>query len=267
VSGLIEIGALDLILATMFIVVVGGLSIVMALGLVRSFFVATLRTYLQLLALGFVLRWIFDLNEWWVVLIAIVVMILAAVHTILPRVKQGPRGIARGTFVAVFTSGLTVTFAVTGIIVSVDPWYDARYVIPIAGMIFGASMTGIAIALERLFSDLRRREDEIWTLLALGATRWEASIESIRSALTAGLIPTINAMCAVGIVHIPGMMTGQVLAGADPVIASRYQIVVMLMIAAATALGAIIAVGLCYGRAFDDEDRLTLRADAGKRGS
>ena len=121
-SGVIEIGTVDLILATVFIVIVGGLSIVMALGLVRSLFVATLRTYLQLLALGFVLRWIFDVNTWWLVLLALFVMILASVHTVLPRVKHGPRGIARGTFLAVFISGLTVTFAVTGVVVSVDPW-------------------------------------------------------------------------------------------------------------------------------------------------
>ncbi len=102
-------------------------------------------------------------------------------------------------------------------------------------------------------------------MLAMGASPWEASLTSIRTALTAGLIPILNSMSAVGIVFIPGMMTGQVLAGADPQIAARYQIVVMLMLSAATSLGAMISVLLAYRRAFDDEERLILRDKARSR--
>jgi len=88
-------------------------------------------------------------------------------------------------------------------------------------------------------------------LLALGATRWEASLPSIRTALNAGLMPTINSMNAVGLVFVPGMMTGQLLAGADPLVAAKYQIVVMLMISAATGIGAITSVYWGYRYAFD----------------
>ena len=142
------------------------------------------------------------------------------------------------------------SFAVTGLIVQVEPWYEPRYVIPLAGMVLGNSMTGIALALERVFADLDRRSDELLALTALGATPWEAAHQSVRDALRAGLIPTINSMAAAGIVFIPGMMAGQILAGADPLTATGYQIVVMLMVAAATAIGSVTAVLLTYRRRF-----------------
>ncbi len=132
-------------------------------------------------------------------------------------------------------TGFVVTFVVTGAIIQVQPPYRADYVIPIAGMVLGNSMNGIALALERVFADLDARDEEILALTALGASSWEAASPSIRSALRAGLIPTLNSMAAVGIVFIPGMMAGQILAGADPLAATGYQIVVMLMVAAATA--------------------------------
>ena len=149
--------------------------------------------------------------------------------------------------------GFAVTFAVTGLVVQVEPWYEARYVIPIAGMVLGNSMNGIALTLERVFADLQAREAEVLSLTALGATPWEAARDSIRAAVRAGLIPTINSMAAVGIVFIPGMMTGQVLAGVDPVDAAGYQIVVMLMVSAATALGSILTVLLSYRKRFSAE--------------
>jgi putative ABC transport system permease protein len=90
-------------------------------------------------------------------------------------------------------------------------------------------------------------------LTALGATPWESAQTSVRSSVKAGMIPIINSMAAAGLVFIPGMMTGQVLAGVDPVQATGYQIVVMLMIAAATGLGTIGAVMLAYRTAFDEE--------------
>jgi putative ABC transport system permease protein len=150
-------------------------------------------------------------------------------------------------------TGFIVTFSVTGVIVQVEPWYLPQYVIPLAGMVIGNSMTGVALALERVFADMDAREGEILALTALGATPWEAAHGSIRLALRAGLIPTINSMAAAGLVFIPGMMAGQILAGADPVTATGYQIVVMLMVAAATAMGSVVALLLTYHRRFSTD--------------
>lgn len=249
-GGVTVIGPWQLGVATLFVVFVGVLSIRLALGITKDLAIATLRTYLQLLALGFVLRWVFGINSPWLVLGILLLMVLMASRILIQRSPDAPKGIFGDVFISMLLTGFLVTFAVTGVIVQVDPWYLPRYVIPLAGMVIGNSMTGIALALERMFADLDARKDEVLALTALGATPWEASHSAIRLALRAGLIPTINSMAAAGIVFIPGMMAGQILAGADPVIATGYQIVVMLMVAAATALGSVVALMLTYRRRF-----------------
>ncbi len=252
-GAIVEIGWIELVLATGFMLLVGGASLALGLGLVKDLGIATLRTYLQLLALGFVLRWVFGVGEWWIVIAMVGLMTAAAAAIIVRRSPDAPPGILGSSFLSMALTGFIVTFAVTGLIVRVPTWYEARYVIPIAGMVLGNSMNGIALALERVFADLDARAEDILALTALGATPWEAARSSVRAALRAGLIPTINAMAAAGIVFIPGMMTGQVLAGADPVAATKYQIVVMLMVSAATAMGSVLAVLLSYRRRFTAE--------------
>jgi putative ABC transport system permease protein len=249
-SSAIPIGWEGLAIATLFVVFVGIVSIRMSLGITRDLAVATARTYAQLIALGFVLRWVFGVAQPWLVLAIMVLMVLSAAQIIVRRSPDAPRGIFGSAFLAMALTGFIVTFAVTGVIVQVEPWYLPQYVIPLAGMVLGNSMTGIALSIERVYSDFDARSDDMLALVAMGATPREAAHKSIRSALRAGLIPTINSMAAAGLVFIPGMMAGQILAGADPVTATGYQIVVMLMVSAATAMGSLIAVMLTYRRRF-----------------
>lgn len=249
-EGAVVIGWPQLLLAASFMLITGALSVAIGLGLVKDLAIASVRTYVQLLALGLVLRWVFSVRLWWVVVVLLGVMTVVATRIVVKRAPDAPRGLFGSALFSMAITAITVTFAVTALIVRVPVWYEPRYVIPIAGMVLGNSMTGIALALERLFSDLDARSGEILALTALGADRWEAARASVRLALRAGLIPTINSMAAAGIVFIPGMMTGQVLAGADPLEATKYQIVVMLMVSAATAIGSILAVMLSYRRAF-----------------
>ena len=206
-DGVIAIGWGELALATLFMLVTGALSLAIGLGLVKDLAIGTVRTYLQLLALGFVLRWVFETRLWWVVVLILGLMTVMATRIVLRRAPDAPPGLFGSSFVAMAFTGITVTFAVTALVVRVPVWYEPRYVIPIAGMVLGNSMTGIALALERLFSDLESRSGEVLSLAALGASTWEAARDSVRSALRAGLIPTINSMAAAGIVFIPGMMT------------------------------------------------------------
>ncbi|MCE5190901.1 MAG: iron export ABC transporter permease subunit FetB [Actinomycetia bacterium] len=252
-NGVVAIGWPQLLLAAGFMLITGALSLAIGLGLVKDLAVASVRTYVQLLALGVVLRWVFAVRLWWVVVLLLGFMTVVATRIVVKRAPDAPRGLFSPALFSMVVTAITVTFAVTALIVRVPVWYEPRYVIPIAGMVLGNSMTGIALSLERLFSDLDARSGEILALTALGADRWEAARASVRLALRAGLIPTINSMAAAGIVFIPGMMTGQVLAGADPLEATKYQIVVMLMISAATAIGSILAVMLSYRRAFTAE--------------
>lgn len=250
VGGVIAIGPWQLAIATGLVVVVAVISLRLALGIERDLVVATVRTYIQLILLGLVLRWVFRIDSPWLVLAILGVMMVAAATTIVKRAPDAPPGILGSSMLSMLLTGFTVTFAVTGLIVQVEPWYRAQYVIPIAGMVLGNSMNGVALALERTFADLDSHSEEILSLIALGATPWEAAGDTVRVAIRAGLIPTINSMAAAGLVFIPGMMTGQVLAGADPLRAAYYQIVVMLMVSAATALGSVLAVLLSYRRRF-----------------
>ena len=254
----IEIGPWELAAATGFVFVSGLLALWLRLGLTRPLLVATLRTYIQLLALGLVLKWIFQLDNAWFVLGILMLMMLTAAQTIVSRLgRRSPRFVL-GSLGGVVVSAVTVTFAVTGLLIRVEPWYEARYVLPIAGMVMGNSMNGIALSLERLFEGFQSRRAEVLLRLSLGATPWEASLPLIRAAFRAGMLPTLNSMTTVGIVFIPGMMTGQVLAGVDPMTGTAYQIVVMLMLSAATAIGAIISMMITYRHAFDSQQALAI---------
>jgi UDP-glucose/iron transport system permease protein len=130
------------------------------------------------------------------------------------------------------------------VVVQVRPWWEPQYIIPIAGMILGNSMTSAALAGDRLQGDLRARADEVEARLALGFSGQEAVQPMVRAALRAAMIPTVNGMMTVGVVQLPGMMTGQILAGSSPLLAIRYQIVVVFMQASATGLGSLLFVRL-----------------------
>lgn len=252
------IGWFQLSLATFLILMTGFISMLMSLGLGRTLLIATVRTYLQLIALGLALDWIFKGQAAWITLGVFLLMMLLTAYMALERIKKRPPGLYGPTLITVIVTGLIVTFSVTHLIIQVEPWYDPRYLLSIGGMILGNIMNSIALTVERLFDDLRKRVEEVHQALAFGGTPWEVSLPSLRTALLAGLMPTINTMSAVGLVHIPGVMTGQLLAGAPPIEAAKYQIVVMLMISAATALAAMGSAYLVYRRAFDKEWRFVL---------
>jgi putative ABC transport system permease protein len=136
-------------------------------------------------------------------------------------------------------------------IVQADPWYLPQYAIPFLGMILGNTLTGISLGLDRFGEALTTGRDAVEMRLTLGATRWEAALPAIREAVRTGMIPILNSMTVAGLVSLPGMMTGQLLSGVDPVEAVKYQIVIMFVIASATALGTVGVVLLSYRRLFN----------------
>ncbi|MEW5802498.1 MAG: iron export ABC transporter permease subunit FetB [bacterium] len=248
---IIPIGNLELLLALLFILVTIGIILWLRLGLAKDLTIATVRCYGQLLLLGFVLAFIFTHDSPWLTAGAMLVMIGFGVQNITNLLRNSPYRLFWPVLASMAVTGIPITFAVTMLVIGVTPWYRAQYVIPLAGMVFGNSMSGIALAAERVFSDLEGRRDKVRLLITLGAAPWDASLPSIRAAVKAGLVPTINRTATVGVVAIPGMMTGQILAGANPLEAARYQIVIMLMLAAASSLGAITVALWSYKKAFD----------------
>src|SRR2546428_419580 len=199
-------------------------------------------------ARGLTLAAVFPAARWSWVGLTPVVMTAVATHAAvsrLPKPIPGGYGIAA---VALFVStGVTLAYVI-GAVVQVRPWYEPQYIIPIAGMILGSSMTSAALGGDRLQGELRVRAAEVETRLALGFSGREAMQPLVRSALRAAMIPVVNGMMTVGLVQLPGMMTGQILAGSSPLLAIRYQIVVVFMQAAATALASLFFVRLIAGR-------------------
>jgi len=252
-SGVVDIQGWQLAIAALLILVAAFASYGFKLGLARDIMVSMVRVFLQLFALGLVLRYVFRYQTWWLVALLVSVMLVSAVFIARGRVKKGPRGLEFSLFLSLMVTSLTVSGLVVGVVIHPTPVWDARTVITITGMILGNSMSAVAVALDRLFADLDARDDEITTLVALGASTREAAQPSIRNSIRAGLIPTLANMSAAGVVFIPGMMTGQILGGADPVAAAKYQIVVLLMISAATTICNMIAVSMAYRKRFTDE--------------
>jgi putative ABC transport system permease protein len=249
----IELSYFQVSLAALLIVINGAISMLLKLGLERRLLVAAVCTVVQLLLIGFVLEWVFRLDRWYVVVAMMSIMTLVAGIAAIQRTGARYPGIWVRSVAATWASSWLVAALALFVIVRVRPWYTPQYAIPLLGMILGNTLNGVSLGLDRLGSELAGKRDEVESLLALGATRWEAARRPIQQAVKTGLIPTINAMMVVGIVSLPGMMTGQLLAGTSPVEAVKYQIVIMFLIASGTALGTVLVVLLSFRRLFNDD--------------
>ncbi|MDX2054915.1 MAG: iron export ABC transporter permease subunit FetB [Polyangiaceae bacterium] len=237
---------IDLIAATLLILVAGSVSAVLKLGLGKRLAVASVRSVVQLGLIGFVLEWVFSLERWYLVVAVFASMVVNAGVAAVQRTERRFSGIWQTGLFAVTLSSVVTTFVVVEVVIGVDPWYSPRYVIPLLGMVLGNALTGLSLTLDRVMADLDEKRDQVEGRLALGATIWQACRPHVREAVRLGMVPVLNSMAVVGIVSLPGMMTGQILGGASPIEAVKYQLVVMFMIACATSLGAIAAAMLCF---------------------
>lgn len=250
----------DIAISAGLVIALAVLSFYQRLALERQILIAGARTIIQLLLVGMVLKALFsDARLIWVMLMA-TVMLLVAGYEVMARQKrrlQGVWGFGIGA-VSMFITSFTVTLFALLVIIGNEPWYQPQYAIPLLGMMLGNTMNGIAISLDRLMSGAWQQRTMIEGRLMLGQGWQEAIGELRRDALRAGMIPTINGMATVGIVSLPGMMTGQILSGTIPVEAVKYQILIMFMISAGAGFGAVIALHLGAKRLFDERQRLRL---------
>ncbi len=184
---------------------------------------AVFRMLVQLLLIGYFLIFIFESDSAWVVLAVLLVMLCTSSWIALRTIKSRRRRLYKKALYAIALGGGITLLLITQGVLGLDPWYWPRYLIPLAGMIFANAMNSVSLAAERLFAELGR----------------DVQYEEARSiALRASLIPKTNALLAVGLVSLPGMMTGQILSGISPLIAARYQIMVMCMIFASAGISA-----------------------------
>ena len=228
----------DIALAASLLCVNAGLSIVYKLGTAKRLFIAATRMVVQLTLVGLVLKALFAAVSPWLTLLAAVAMIAFAGREAMARQERtfiGFWGYGLGTGSMLMAAGIVTIFGLTTQL-HADPWYDPRHAIPILGMILGNTMTGVSLSLDRLLSEADNGRGRIEARLALGHTFRQAMQGPLRSAMRAGLIPSVNGMAAAGLVSLPGMMTGQILAGVEPVEAVKYQLLIMFLIAWTSAI-------------------------------
>ena len=256
----IPLSARDLVVAAVLVVLDGALSVALGLGLHRQLAVATLRMVLQLLAVGLVLRAVFALASPAVTLLVVLAMVAVAAREVAARPQQrlarfgnylvGATAVALATLL---TSVLALTTALRP-----SPWYEARYAIPLAGIVLGNVLNAASLALDALLGAVVGAHAGIEAQLALGATIGAAMRRHVREAVRRGMLPVVNQMSAAGVVTLPGIMTGQILAGLDPMEAVKYQILLMFLLAGGSGLGAVAAVLLAARRLTDARHRLRL---------
>ena len=248
----------DIALASSLIIIVIVLSWRLRLQLTKTLLIAAVRTVVQLSFIGLILAWIFAREQWYEVLVILTIMTLIAGSAAKNRVKRHYKGLLTDTLIAVSASGVLVTAIAIVMILHVQPWYTPQFVIPILGLILGNSLTAISLTSNQLINAFHEQQGRIEMMLSLSARPFEAIHEPIRSAIINGMTPTLNSMLVVGIVSLPGMMTGQILAGADPTQAVRYQIVTMFLICVSSMLGCTISALLIYRRFFNKHKQLIL---------
>lgn len=255
----VPLSHIDLALAALLVAVNGAISFALSLRLEKPLAIAALRMVLQLAAVALVLRFVFaQTSPAWTLAVA-AVMALGTLLEIVMRQEYRFKASAPLLLSAspAFLSGLATTLIALAII-QPEPWYAPRILLPILGMLAGNTLTGVALVLDTLLAAALRDRPEIEARLALGASRYEAFHDHLRRALRTALMPVINTMSAAGIVSLPGMMTGQILAGIDPVEAAKYQILIMFLIAGATAIAVLAAAFAAVHFMTDDRHRLRL---------
>jgi len=257
---IISLDAWDLSLAAMLVLVLAGLSFRLQLGASKHLLVAALRTAVQLTLIGLVLKFLFaNVHLAWMLAMATIMLLVAGREVMVRQQRRfsGPWGYGLGT-ISMFVSSFSVTLVALLVMVKAEPWYTPQYAIPLLGMVLGNAMNGVALGLDRLTQGAWQQRRAVEAQLLLGFAWHEAIAATRMEAMRAGMMPIINAMTAAGVVSLPGMMTGQILAGAPPVEAVKYQILIMFLIAACTGFGTLMAVWLGSRHLFDKRQRLRL---------
>ncbi|EIE82040.1 hypothetical protein RO3G_06745 [Rhizopus delemar RA 99-880] len=235
-SGVPDLTWVNVAIASSFILVNGAISVVLGLKLEKTLIIAALRCLIQLTIMGFILEDVFKTKRpELVMLMACVLILLGAYETVYNKSKQTYKGM------------VSISTLVIGIIGSrwamkQKPFWLPEVFIPTMGMLLGNAMSGMAVALSSCLSSVSHQKEQIETYLAFGASRWEAGRSIAIEAVRLSMLPTINQMSVIGLIAIPGMMTGQILGGAPVSNAVKYQQIIMFLISASTALGVLSAV-------------------------
>ncbi|MGL5921251.1 MAG: ABC transporter permease [Bacteroidales bacterium] len=219
-------------------------------GLVKDTLTAATRMIIQLFLIAIYLEYLFKWNNIWLNLLWVVIMTVVAVMTVLKRTKLSRKLLLLPAFAAFLFSVLFIVGYFLGIVVQHDSISEARYFVPVSGMVLGNMLSANVIALNAFYSGIRRESNYYRYLLGNGATQQEALRPFMRDALIKSFNPTIASMAVMGLVALPGTMTGQILGGSSPTVAIKYQIMIMISIFASSLISVLITLWLTRRKTF-----------------
>ncbi|WP_144508493.1 ABC transporter permease [Bacillus mycoides] len=256
-KGVIELQIWQLAAAYIFILILIGLVKLKGIPREKQITIATLRMTIQLVLVAYVLTYIFENSNPFYTIALITSITTFAIFNIYKRVNiPMSKELKRVAALSMIAGSVGPLLLFIFVIIGHDPWYAPQYIVPIAGMLIGNAMTGICLGANTFLSSMKSQRDHIEGALMLGATPKQAAAPLIRDAFDSAILPTINSMVGMGIISLPGMMTGQILSGVSPFTAIQYQIAIILGISGSTAFSVIIFLQLGYKTFFNKRCQL-----------
>lgn len=253
----IDLGLIQIASAYIFILILLIIVHIKGISREKEILIASIRMSLQLALIGYVLIYVFDNPSPLITLPYLFVMQVFSIHNIIKRNKKEiSLDLKKIIFLSMVIGTSISIFYFLLVVVRLKPWFEPRYFIPISGMLIGNAMTGVSLGVNKLVDDMENQEDLIEGALILGATPKVAAKQVVDGAFDASILPTINSMLGIGIVFLPGMMTGQILAGLSPISAIKYQLAIMLGILGSVSLSVFVFVNLGYKTFFNSENQL-----------
>lgn len=246
----------DLAIALILILIPIVISFRSRLGIEKEIVIGTIRTFAQLTIIGYILKYIFGMNRWYLVLLMVATMAVVAGYNAVTRQKMKIPGLFPIVTLSIFLGAGVAMITLIFFILRVRPWYEPQYLIPITGMMLGNAMNAAALAVDRLIGDARSRRWEIEAALALGASPFKSIHPLLQDTARAAMMPTINAMMVVGIVQLPGMMTGQIIGGVAPEQSVRYQIIIMYLLTISVTISCMTVLYFFYRKLFTKDEQM-----------
>lgn len=254
---MVDISFLQLLTAYVFILILLVLVRWRKIPREKEIMIATFRMTIQLVLVGYLLMYVFKHMNIYYTVIIIVIMEVFAIHNIFERVKTSiSASLKKAIAWSMITGTLVSLIYFDFVVVHFAPWYNPRYFIPIGGMIIGNAMTGITLGVSTLLEGMKSRRHLVEAALMLGSTPYEAAKGIINHAFDSAILPTINNMVGMGIIFLPGMMTGVILSGSSPLTAIKYQIAIMLGITGSVSISVILFLYIGYRSFFNSRAQL-----------
>lgn len=238
----VDISYVSLIFCLLLLVIPVVISAKLSLGIINSTLISALRMAIQLLLVGIFLTYIFRLNNPYANMLWFFVMIMFASGSVIKGAGLKMQYFMLPAILALIAANLSVLIYFNSVIVRLDNIFDAKYIIAIGGMLLGNSLRGNIIGIGEFYNDVKNEENRYFYYLSAGATKVEALMPFLRKSINSAMRPTIANMATMGIVSLPGMMTGQILGGSSPLVAIKYQIAIMIAIFVSSMLSICFAI-------------------------